>query len=169
MKIIFLIYRKEKYINTKKNGAANFATPIPLRIGVGARSAYEPAEGEKMLEQKDVMVICRKCKNSVPSGIMRMDLDDKIMVCQTCLSDKKKSLSAKSSVTSPEKASGAAGSSAGFSRHGTVQAMAREPSSTAHARDKQRYKCGKCHFAFNINVITAVPKNCPYCGKQVDY
>jgi len=108
-----------------------------------------------MLEQKDVMVVCKKCKNSVPSSIIRMDLDNKMMVCQTCLKEGKKAAPAKTD-------------SSQFQRQSSIsfnEKPVEKPKTIVI--NKVKHRCEKCNYAFNANLETMNPRMCPYCGREV--
>ena len=94
---------------------------------------------------KDIIVICKKCGNKVSSTSLKMDPDEKVMMCQNCLRNKQ--------------------------IHREIQQeFGKRPQKPMFEKPvKVMHKCPSCNYSFRVNPETKVPKNCPYCNKLVDF
>lgn len=101
--------------------------------------------------EADIMVSCRKCGSKTPAAQMKMDLDEKMMVCPNCLKLKKNVEISRKIVSEPAK------------EPVIEEKMVPESSSSS----KIKHQCQSCGYAFNVNVETKTPKLCPYCGKPI--
>ncbi|MEK6828272.1 MAG: hypothetical protein AABX78_02885 [Nanoarchaeota archaeon] len=96
----------------------------------------------------DIMVICKKCGNKVPSSSLKLDIDLKMVVCQDCIKNKKIHKEIEKDVFhKPEPDAGS---------------MANDEKSA-----KIGHKCSSCGYRFKIDPETKVPRNCPYCNARV--
>ncbi len=110
-----------------------------------------------MCGEKDIMVSCRKCNVKVPASQLKMDLDEKLMVCANCLKSNKSTLATKKVVvptTQKEE------STSSFTSHS-------KPSNEPLTAQKIKHSCKSCGYNFNVNMDNMTPRNCPYCGKPV--
>ena len=94
---------------------------------------------------EEVMVICRKCGNKVPSSSLKLDLDEKMMICMDCVKNK---------VIHKEIGQEA------FHKKEEKQPEMESKSKIAH-------KCNSCGYKFKIDPETKIPRNCPYCNARV--
>lgn len=90
------------------------------------------------------MVQCKKCGNKVPSSSLKLDLDEKRVICPECIKNKAIHKEIKEKVFHIKEEKGA-------------QEM---PSKISH-------KCTSCGYKFMINLETVTPKSCPYCNTRV--
>ena len=97
---------------------------------------------------QDVMVSCKKCGNKVPSSSLKLDLDEKMVICPDCIKNKKIHKEIEKEA---------------FHKDGK---QADEPAAEERPA-KIGHKCTSCSFKFMINPETRSPKNCPYCNARV--
>ena len=102
----------------------------------------------------DVMVICKKCGGKSPSSVMKLDLDEKLIICPDCVKRNKLHKEA-AETSSPKKESQQQNTS-----------KVRIPNQDSDTL-KSMHKCSYCGYKFAINVETKKPKNCPYCNNEV--
>jgi len=95
---------------------------------------------------QDVMVPCKKCGNKVPASSLKLDLDEKLMICPECIKNKKIHKEIKEEV---------------FHKKEEAQSIQEEP------KAKIAHKCTSCGYKFKIDIETKIPKNCPYCNARV--
>lgn len=98
---------------------------------------------------QDVMVPCKKCGNKAPASSMRLDLDERLMICQDCTKNKKIHEEVKDKV---------------FHKKAALNAGEGENWETPR---KVAHKCNSCGYKFMINPETRRPGNCPYCNARV--
>lgn len=97
---------------------------------------------------KEIIVICKKCGNKVPASSLRMDRDEKMLMCRSCTRNKEIHREIEKEV---------------FGKKTTKnEAIENKPV-------KEMHKCANCSYSFRVNPETKVPKNCPYCNKDVDF
>ena len=95
---------------------------------------------------QDVMVPCKKCNNKVPASSLKLDYDERLMICPDCIKNKKihkeieKDIFHKAEEKKPE---------------------------MEHSARKIAHKCTSCGYKFMINAETKSPKSCPYCNARV--
>ena len=95
---------------------------------------------------KDIIVICKKCGNKVSSISLKMDTEEKIMICSNCLRNKV------------------------IHREIQKEIFSKKPQKEVFEKPaKVMHKCPSCNYNFRVNPETKVPKNCPYCNKAVDF
>ncbi len=100
----------------------------------------------------EILVVCRKCGGKSPSSVMKLDVDEKLMICPNCV--KTKQLPRKLSESPQEVAQ----ATISFSR----------PSKPGiESGEKIKQKCKRCQFEFKVNLDTKTPKFCPYCNAPV--
>ena len=93
------------------------------------------------------MVICKKCGNRAPSSSMKLDLDEKLIICQECIKNKKVHKEIKEKIF--------------HQANNNIQEVQQENVK------KFAHKCTSCGFKFMINPETKTPRNCPYCNAKV--
>jgi len=97
---------------------------------------------------QDVMVPCKKCGNKVPSSSLKLDLDEKKMICPDCIKNKGIHKEIEIDIYHKQDAPQ------------TVSKQSEESSKIAH-------KCTSCGYKFKIDLETKKPRNCPYCNARV--
>ena len=117
-----------------------------------------------MLE-KQIMVSSRKCGAKTPSTLLKMDLDEKMMVCPNCLKakktlahDKKTDPDIVAAHTPATESSRLGSARIGGPRISSIERRGETP--------KVINICSACHYKYNFNPETQTPRNCPYCGKS---
>ena len=98
---------------------------------------------------KDIMVVCKKCGNKAAASSLRLDLDEKLMICPECVKNKKIHKEIKETIFQK-----------GIKIKEVKDIIKERPSKMAH-------KCSSCGYTFRINLETKTPKNCPYCDKKI--
>src|SRR3989338_5936491 len=96
---------------------------------------------------EEIMVICKKCGNKAPVSHMKLDLDEKLMICPDCIKGKKIHKEIKEQVFQTKE-----------------EAVQEQPEERAA---KIGHKCTSCGYKFKIDPETSKPKNCPYCNNRV--
>ena len=94
---------------------------------------------------QDVMVPCKKCGNKVPVSSLRLDLDEKKMICPDCIKNKRMRNEIREEV---------------FHKKEAIQSEEPKTSKISH-------KCASCDYKFKIDPETKKPRNCPYCNARV--
>ena len=94
---------------------------------------------------EEVMVSCKKCGNKAPASSMKLDLDEKLVICPDCLKNKKIHKEIEKDI---------------FHKKGERQIE-------EEAIAKVGHKCTSCGYKFKIDIETKVPRNCPYCNARV--
>ncbi len=99
---------------------------------------------------QDVMVSCKKCGSKVPASTLRLDIDEKMVICPDCVKNKKihKEI-VQEAYHKPE----------------VQQPVMARPEEEKSA--KVAHKCTSCGYKFKIDPETNKPKNCPYCNARV--
>jgi len=97
-----------------------------------------------------IMVLCKKCNNRVAAQDLRMDLDEKMMICPLCIKNKKIHKEIQKDVYHKEEK--------------PMVSMFKKPAEEEPSR-KARHVCKSCGYKFTINLETKIPKNCPYCNE----
>jgi len=95
---------------------------------------------------KDIMVACKKCGNKALASSMKLDFDEKLMICPDCVKNKNIHKEIEEKVLKKGKE--------------IVEESEERPSRMTH-------KCASCGYTFRINLETKTPKNCPYCDKKI--
>ncbi len=90
------------------------------------------------------MVLCKKCGNKAPVSSMKLDLDEKLMICPDCVKNKKIQKEINEEVFHKKES----------------KELEETPTKVGH-------KCTSCGYKFMINVETKMPRNCPYCNARV--
>ena len=93
----------------------------------------------------DIMVICKKCGNKAPASAMKLDLDERLMICPDCVKNKHIHKEIEQEVLHKKE---------------VRQEQGESPKKIGH-------KCTSCGYKFTINPETRTPKNCPYCNARV--
>ena len=92
----------------------------------------------------DALVPCKKCGNKVPASSLKLDLDEKKMICPDCVKSKH--------------------------IHKEIEKEAyhkEEAKEEAPKSDKIGHTCTSCGYKFKIDLETKIPKYCPYCNARV--
>ena len=95
---------------------------------------------------EDIMVLCKKCGNKAPASSMKLDLDEKLMICPDCIKNKKIHKEIKEEVF--------------HKKEERKEFEEQRPAKVGH-------KCSSCGYKFMIDPETRKPKNCPYCNSRV--
>ena len=97
------------------------------------------------------MVPCKKCGNKVPSSSLKLDIDEKLVICPDCIKNKKihKEIE-QEAYHKPDM------------QQATISKLAVEEKSA-----KIAHKCTSCGYNFKIDPETKKPRNCPYCNSRV--
>jgi protein-arginine kinase activator protein McsA len=103
----------------------------------------------------EILVVCRKCQSKAPSSVMRLDVDEKMMICPNCVKSK----------TAPKKLSEVMNSPKAETEH--TMTFSRPSRPGVESADKIKQKCRRCQFEFKVNLETKTPKYCPYCNAPV--
>ena len=98
-----------------------------------------------MVKMEEIMIICRKCGNKVLSSSLKLDLDEKLMICSDCVKNKKIQKEIKEEVFHKKE----------------------ENIETKEEKYKIVHKCTSCSYKFKIDPETKIPRNCPYCNARV--
>lgn len=93
----------------------------------------------------DILVICKKCGNKAPVSAMKLDYDEKLIICPDCIKNKKIHKEIKEDVFH----------------------IKEETKEVEEVSRKVAHKCTSCNYKFMINPETKIPKNCPYCNARV--
>lgn len=105
-------------------------------------------------KQEDVLVPCKKCGSKVPSSSLKLDLDEKLMICPECIKNKgihkeiEKEVLQRGNKPMPKPFE--------------MAKQTEEPKSS-----RIPHKCSSCGYKFRIDPETCKPKNCPYCNARV--
>ncbi|MBI3035850.1 hypothetical protein HYY71_06015 [Candidatus Woesearchaeota archaeon] len=94
---------------------------------------------------QDVLVPCKKCGNKFPSSSLKLDIDEKMVICPDCIKNKGIHKEIKEEVF-----------------HKKEEKAAEEPASA-----RISHKCASCGYKFRIDIETKKPRNCPYCNARV--
>src|SRR3989338_2269058 len=103
---------------------------------------------------QDIMVSCKKCGNKAPASSMKLDLDEKLMICQDCVKSKVIHKEIKEEVSHKSEKQNFPGNT-------------QKPKISGEKEEKSGrigHKCTSCGYKFMINPETGKPKNCPYCN-----
>ena len=92
------------------------------------------------------MVLCKKCGNRVPSSSLKLDLDEKMVICSNCIKNKNIHKEIKEEI---------------FHKRDEKSQFDDIKS------NKVGHKCTSCGYKFMINPETRIPRNCPYCNARV--
>lgn len=94
---------------------------------------------------QEIMVPCKKCHNKVPAYSLKLDLDEKLMICPDCVKNK------------------------GIHKEIEKEVFHKEEEKEAEPEQTSRiaHKCGSCGYKFKIDSETRKPRNCPYCNTRV--
>jgi len=93
---------------------------------------------------QEIMVACRKCGNKVPASSLKLDLDERKMICPDCIKNK------------------------GIHKEIEQEVFhEKEEKQTIESKPKIAHKCSSCGFKFKIDIETKKPRNCPYCNARV--
>ena len=95
---------------------------------------------------QDVLVPCKKCGNKVPSSSLKLDIDEKLVICPDCIKNKGIHKEIKKEIF--------------HEKEEKKEIEEERPSKIAH-------KCTSCGYKFKIDSETRSPKNCPYCNSRV--
>jgi len=95
---------------------------------------------------QDVLVPCKKCGNKVPSSSLKLDIDERMVICPECIKNKGLHKEIKEEVF-----------------HKKVE----EKTFQEDKPSKVGHRCASCGYKFMINPETKSPKDCPYCNSRV--
>ena len=102
----------------------------------------------------DVMVSCKKCGNKVPASYLKLDLDEKMVICPDCIKNKKIHKEVEKEVFHKNDEA----------KKSVKQIFLPEEESKTN---KIGHKCTSCGYKFVINPKTRNPKCCPYCNARI--
>ena len=113
---------------------------------------------------QDVMVPCKKCGNKVPASSLKLDIDERMVICPDCIKNKSIHKEIKEEVFHmSEKRS--------FSEHTQKSKIFDEKVGNKIVDEEKSakiaHKCTSCGYKFKIDPETRKPKNCPYCNARV--
>ena len=94
---------------------------------------------------QDVMAPCRKCGNKVPASSLKLDIDERMVICPDCVKNKKIHKEIKEEI---------------FHKRENKEVEEEKTSKIGH-------KCTSCGYKFKIDPETKKPRNCPYCNSRV--
>ena len=100
---------------------------------------------------QDVMVPCRKCGNKVPASSLKLDIDERMVICPDCIKNKK--IHKEIEKEAYHKADDQQSATSKLSEEETPRKIA--------------HKCTSCGYKFKIDTETKIPRNCPYCNSRV--
>ena len=100
----------------------------------------------------EVLVVCRKCGSKAPVSVMKLYVDERLMICPNCVKGK----------LQPKKLSEVMSSSPEY-----TMSFSRPSKPGIESVDKVKQKCKRCQFEFKVNTDTKTPKYCPYCSAPV--
>jgi len=112
---------------------------------------------------QDVMVPCKKCGNKVPASSLKLDLDEKKMICIDCIKNKGIRKEIQQDIFHMSETHG-------VSEHTQKSKIfdEREEKATEEPKtSKISHKCTSCGYKFKIDPETKKPRNCPYCNARV--
>ncbi|MBI2101988.1 hypothetical protein HYT53_05250 [Candidatus Woesearchaeota archaeon] len=95
---------------------------------------------------QEIMVPCKKCGNKVPASSLKLDIDEKMMICPDCIKNK------------------------GIHKEIKEEIFHKKEENKDNVEVKSTkiaHKCASCGYKFKIDVETKKPKNCPYCNARV--
>ena len=95
---------------------------------------------------QDVMVPCKKCGNKVPASSLKLDIDERMVICPDCIKNKGIHKEIKEEI---------------FHKKEENKDVVEEKTS------KIAHKCNSCGYKFRIDLETKKPRNCPYCNARV--
>ena len=98
---------------------------------------------------QDVLVPCKKCHNKVPASSLKLDLDEKMVICPDCIKNKGIHREIEQEIFHE------------YEEKKSAETKNAEPSM------KAKHKCSSCGYNFSINLETNTPKFCPYCNERV--
>ena len=96
---------------------------------------------------QDVMAPCKKCGNKVPASSLKLDIDERMVICPDCIKNKGIHKEIKEEF---------------FHKKAPIEKDVKEEVSARIA-----HKCTSCGYKFKIDPETSKPKNCPYCNARV--
>jgi DNA-directed RNA polymerase subunit RPC12/RpoP len=111
----------------------------------------------------DIMVICKKCGNKAPVSQMKMDYDEKLVICPECIKNKKIHKEIEKEVF--HKGEEDPAKTEKIQSSGLV--FAKKPETQEQPSSKMAHKCTSCGYKFKIDPETRTPKYCPYCNSKI--
>lgn len=93
---------------------------------------------------QDIIVPCKKCGNKVPASSLKLDIDEKMVICPDCIKNKAVHKEIEKEVFHKQ-----------------------ETKSIEEEKFKIAHKCTSCGYKFKIDPETKIPRNCPYCNARV--
>lgn len=100
----------------------------------------------------EILVVCRKCGSKAPSSLMKLDVDERLMICPNCVKNKQQPRKLSDMMPTKEE-------------HSMIFSKPSKPS--GEPSDKIKQKCKRCQFEFKLNLETKTPRYCPYCNAPV--
>ena len=95
---------------------------------------------------QEIMVPCKKCSNKVPASSLKLDIDEKMMICPDCIKNKGIHKEIKEDIFHKKE----------------------ENKDDVEVKSaKIAHKCTSCGYKFKIDIETKIPRNCPYCNARV--
>ncbi|MBU0665981.1 MAG: hypothetical protein ABIC91_08305 [Nanoarchaeota archaeon] len=112
-----------------------------------------------MDEDSDFKAVCRKCGKSVSSKNLVLDPYYKMVVCASCVADRRIKFKPQPSVSATNSKSATV-----VSGKTPIRNKVAEHSMIEKVDERKiNYLCPKCKFSFVYNVVTNHPNKCPYC------
>jgi len=92
------------------------------------------------------MVLCRKCNNKTSVSSLKLDFDEKMMICPECIKNK--------------------------NAHNQIQEEISPKEEIKEDVEEEKilkvgHKCNSCDYEFKIGIDTDLPKKCPYCNARI--
>ncbi|MFH0876097.1 MAG: hypothetical protein V1859_09240 [archaeon] len=132
------------------------------------------------MKQRGIEVKCRKCGRSASADSFVLDHVFKVMVCPSCVKDRKIKEQVHSEIKA-RKEEGMAASAKESEKHAVattspsqekpsfiVQKTEEKIDLDALGSDKVKAACNKCGYKFTYNVVTKTPALCPYCRNPTE-
>ena len=85
----------------------------------------------------EILVSCKKCGKKSFASLMRLDLDEKLVICPECFTAKR------------------------------IKRKKDETPAASETQNKVSVKCISCGYVFRANPETKQPRSCPYCDERI--
>lgn len=123
-----------------------------------------------MMRGEDIKVVCRKCGRKALSSSMKLDLDEKMMICPDCIKSKGVRKEIKETIYEKNKAESKEKEEVYEEEKPTRPVMPVDLNIENVAKEvpkKVGHKCRSCGYTFRINMEKKTPNSCPYCNTKV--
>ena len=106
---------------------------------------------------EEIMVPCKKCGQKAAASSMKLDIDEKKMICTDCVKNKKIHKEIQEEV---------------FTKKPKMEAekpmvIQTKKIDAEDKPSKMGHKCSQCGYKFLVNIDTKSPKSCPYCNTRI--